>query len=537
LSTAVRPSPAKPLALATLLLALAAGCGGGSRDVPCTGDGDCRLGEGGVCLPDPGSSRSYCAYSDDACPSALRWSDFEVPASISGQCVPEDSLIDGGLVDAPPPDASSCDAPLTNCGGACVDLATSEDHCGACGWNVVGGRTCIDGVPTPAWEMISTVGAPTNSYRLAFWTGRRFLVAVSQNEVYQFDPDANAWSAHDDLPFDVASRSFARLTLPERDAVFVWAADSAAGGQEPWLFQEGVAPAWTRLPLSGAPSARRYVALAEEDGRVYVMFGESNGNPLHDGASYDLDTSQWTAIPADPAACGGVGRKAAPIAVVDGVLMSAGGFSGTNGGCAGTPRLLDTTWRDASPALPARAMHRLLEVNHLMVMFGGLPAAGESALALDEGAVTTPAGAVVAGPLSSDADAFASLLSYAVRMGRSVFHFSGATRYYNGSVVEGATLGLPSATGITWLPVTATGRPAGRAAVATDSYGSGDQQETWTGRVAIILGGYRFSGPNTYIDQYVSDGATFQPPAGCVCPSESPECAGVSNVLTACEAP
>jgi hypothetical protein len=99
-------TPAKPLVLATLLLALVAGCGGGSRDVPCTGNGDCRLGQGGVCLPDPGSSRSYCAYSDDACPSDLRWSDFEVPASISGQCVPEDALIDGGLVDAQLPDAA-----------------------------------------------------------------------------------------------------------------------------------------------------------------------------------------------------------------------------------------------------------------------------------------------------------------------------------------------------------------------------------------------------------------------------------------------
>lgn len=57
---------------------------------------------------------------------------------------------------APQSDADvHCEAPKTACGGACVDTATSEDNCGACGRSC-GGGTCSASVCSPAtlWASI-----------------------------------------------------------------------------------------------------------------------------------------------------------------------------------------------------------------------------------------------------------------------------------------------------------------------------------------------------------------------------------------------
>ena len=40
---------------------------------------------------------------------------------------------------------ASCGATQTNCGGSCVNLMTSEQHCGQCGRSCTGGSTCVRG--------------------------------------------------------------------------------------------------------------------------------------------------------------------------------------------------------------------------------------------------------------------------------------------------------------------------------------------------------------------------------------------------------
>src|SRR5688572_18720624 len=49
----------------------------------------------------------------------------------------------GGDDDAPP---SHCDEPQVECGGECVDLSSSADHCGACDSACGSGEACFDGL-------------------------------------------------------------------------------------------------------------------------------------------------------------------------------------------------------------------------------------------------------------------------------------------------------------------------------------------------------------------------------------------------------
>ena len=59
-----------------------------ARDVECLGDPSCDLAPGGRCVPSiPGGL--WCAYPDAACPSGMRYSDFDVADGVAGVCVPE----------------------------------------------------------------------------------------------------------------------------------------------------------------------------------------------------------------------------------------------------------------------------------------------------------------------------------------------------------------------------------------------------------------------------------------------------------------
>ena len=62
-----------------------------------------------------------------------------------------------------------------------------------------------------------------------------------------------------------------------------------------------------------------------------------------------------------------------------------------------------------------------------------------------------------------------------------------------------------------------------------DHYGSGSAQPAWTGYEAVVFGGIVGSTVRVF------DGATYQPPVGCVCPSSGTEaCAGISSAATVC---
>ena len=83
-----------------LVLAATAACPGGRDPIECVDDTSCGLAAGGRCLVNPASGNQFCAYPDPECPEGMRWSDYDVEASISGTCV--SSSVDAG-VDAPLP--------------------------------------------------------------------------------------------------------------------------------------------------------------------------------------------------------------------------------------------------------------------------------------------------------------------------------------------------------------------------------------------------------------------------------------------------
>lgn len=69
-----------------LVLALLSACPG-HKDVECTGNGDCNLGSGGVCLLAEPTGHQWCAYPDSGCPAGYRYSDVDVGDGLSGACV------------------------------------------------------------------------------------------------------------------------------------------------------------------------------------------------------------------------------------------------------------------------------------------------------------------------------------------------------------------------------------------------------------------------------------------------------------------
>jgi hypothetical protein len=102
--------------VALVLVIASAGCPGGSNPAECTGNSDCNLRPGGVCIEAP-SGRDWCAYpSGPECPSGLVWSET-AGDGLAGECVvaPDGGPIDAGTpdaahIDSGPPDAADIDA-------------------------------------------------------------------------------------------------------------------------------------------------------------------------------------------------------------------------------------------------------------------------------------------------------------------------------------------------------------------------------------------------------------------------------------------
>jgi len=99
-----------------VVVAFVAGCPVSRHPIECADDTSCGLAVGGHCLVNPDTGNQFCAYPDADCPNGMRWSDYDVEASISGTCVVQGGP-DAG-VDAPPdasvdarvPDANTTDA-------------------------------------------------------------------------------------------------------------------------------------------------------------------------------------------------------------------------------------------------------------------------------------------------------------------------------------------------------------------------------------------------------------------------------------------
>jgi hypothetical protein len=141
----------KRSALIPLALAALVGCdpllGGRCAEGWVPSPGACDAGDD---RPDAGDDRP------DAGADRPDAETIDAPDAAATDGGPRDgSVLDGGPTDASPTDASPTDAavtdggctpPQTRCAGACVDTASSQSHCGACGRACAAGQFCASGV-------------------------------------------------------------------------------------------------------------------------------------------------------------------------------------------------------------------------------------------------------------------------------------------------------------------------------------------------------------------------------------------------------
>lgn len=88
----------RSLVIGVAIVALAA-CNNGSN-VQCDQNSNCDLSGGGMCIA-ASTGNMWCAYPDPLCPGGYRYSDQSIGDGVSGQCVPDNTMVDAG-VDAPP---------------------------------------------------------------------------------------------------------------------------------------------------------------------------------------------------------------------------------------------------------------------------------------------------------------------------------------------------------------------------------------------------------------------------------------------------
>ncbi len=118
----------------------------------------------GGSLVDPSSGRTYGAFATAAAEGAyeieLLWNDINTVSAIDAPMAGTARTFRAEFFDVAAHAATrdlevtlDCeDAPRSACGGACVDLATNDDHCGTCAREVTARQDCVAGEPVCAFN-------------------------------------------------------------------------------------------------------------------------------------------------------------------------------------------------------------------------------------------------------------------------------------------------------------------------------------------------------------------------------------------------
>lgn len=416
-----------------------------------------------------------------------------------------------------------CDEGLAPCGDVCADLSSDTDHCGACGYGAVRGRVCVDGKPSPGWLVMGSANGPTAGATLKpGWNGEH-LVHISDTEVLGFDPATDMWAALP-APPTAAGTWQLLIALPHHDRVVLLSSGGIhhlAVGASSWS-------SYTTLPaVVGQPYA------AVIDDWLYIFDREAAG------AGYRLDVSQpgatWENITTSSMctlwANGAVGGSVFRPTTGRVIQLNSSDIRNTDLNHCGanqwalTHDVAGTNW--AAPphevlSAPARYHYAyssttVLSLGDRLFVSGGWNAANCGTGTLEQGSfLYTPLAGDVA---VSDPNGLLRSGTFTAFTGRSIFHWGGWTlgsdcSSYPVSPSDVGGIGVVNdlGTAIAWqslppVPGTLSGRGLGEGA-------HNDWQSGWTGREVLVYGGRAHWGNSSLFN-----GAGYQPPVGCVCPT------------------
>jgi N-acetylneuraminic acid mutarotase len=231
------------------------------------------------------------------------------------------------------------------------------------------------------WATLPTAAAPSaRQLHTAVWTGQKMVVWGGQSLVQctpfcsatyfstgaSWSPATNQWEATPATNAPAARSEHAAVWTGSR--MLVWGGTGESGLlQSGAAFDPAAAPAaWTALPTTGAPAARRLFT-AVWSGREMIVWGGLGVGALSSGGSYDPAAGTWkpTSLTGAPSA------RQQHSAVWTGKEMIVWGGAGLNSGARYNPRSDRWFFTTPSGAPSGRSEHAAAWTGDQMLVWGG----------------------------------------------------------------------------------------------------------------------------------------------------------------------
>ena len=201
------------------------------------------------------------------------------------------------------------------CPGPGVDLASSDENCGACGYACLKGRHCNRGRCTPAWLPLSTNGVPPSRTRHAAGSvsgkyvvlgGSSSSLGLAMNSVAAYDLATDTWSTL--APLNAARCSHGAASTGTSILTFGGLSDCSNGTTEgPGLeifMPTGAAGVWQTVVAIGAPEVRYIFASTWTGNAFFVYGGSTNLAPaILSGALFSPTGVNWSDASCSLAGC------------------------------------------------------------------------------------------------------------------------------------------------------------------------------------------------------------------------------------------
>lgn len=203
-----------------------------------------------------------------------------------------------------------CDASC--CSGACVDVLSDPNHCGACGSACPKGRACNFGKCSSGWVAMSATSFAPREKAAHAWTGSRMFIfagadaaGVALGDSALYDPMEAQQSGWTLIPAGSGAPSprILATALDLGGSVLVMGGGDAAGTAD---YADGAIfdlTSKTWQPVPDAPKARRAPVMARKGEKVLLWGGwDSSNKPVAGTHVLDLGTKVWTTVSTEPSA-------------------------------------------------------------------------------------------------------------------------------------------------------------------------------------------------------------------------------------------